>query len=399
MAVLDKYNIPGLRALINSNASKLYGAALATSTKHSYKTGWKYYTAFLTKMKYPPVLNAAYLSEYICVRLETGVGVGTLCNDINGIIHYATNPDNAIKYALTDKDKYIDKLRTGFANLSKNKSVKFRYAFSISQLMQLIDKFYVKYGVFDAVSYHAALVVSFWCMLRSGEYCYKDNTRSPIHNCDISFIDAPTKYVKLTLWFTKTAQTNSQSVIASCKCATKGYAKICPYHILRQYMHFKQKYYKAYNKPDNFVFITINPFGKKAPIKPLRYRDWLSVLKDAAGAIGLNPAYVGTHCTRISGATALYNINVPPAIIQYLGRWKSNCWMHYIRIDNEKILNIVDKANSTNYKSVADDVLIKSLSDGYCNDPIMQQLSCPIDNATPSHNCVRFKMKRHSFFN
>jgi integrase len=56
-------------------------------------------------------------------------------------------------------------------------------------------------------------------------------------------------------------------------------------------------------------------------------------LKHAVTDLGLDPSKFSGHSLRAGGATDLFVARTPYAIIQKMGRWKSNCFLIYFRDD------------------------------------------------------------------
>jgi len=67
----------------------------------------------------------------------------------------------------------------------------------------------------------------------------------------------------------------------------------------------------------------------------LEYDRLLAAVKTAARESGFDPARFGTHSLRIGGATIMAAAGLPSHYIQTLGRWKSLCFLKYIRMSLE----------------------------------------------------------------
>ena len=90
----------------------------------------------------------------------------------------------------------------------------FRIALTLDHLSIFIDYFYKKYPKFNAATYHAAIVIAFWCMLRSNEYTYINKNKLPIKNQHISLLKSNNlQYYRLTLINPKTAKYSSQTSV------------------------------------------------------------------------------------------------------------------------------------------------------------------------------------------
>eukprot|EP00644_Phytophthora_capsici_P006589 jgi/Phyca11/52783/gw1.36.568.1 len=62
-----------------------------------------------------------------------------------------------------------------------------------------------------------------------------------------------------------------------------------------------------------------------------------AAIKRAAVDIGEQPAEYGTHSLRSGGATALFAEGVDRLAIKHFGRWSSDCYERYARMDETTI--------------------------------------------------------------
>ena len=64
---------------------------------------------------------------------------------------------------------------------------------------------------------------------------------------------------------------------------------------------------------------------------PLQGSSVHSMVQQAMGMIGENPAEYGTHSLRSGGTTALADAGCPEVVLKTLGRWSSECYRIYAR--------------------------------------------------------------------
>ena len=55
---------------------------------------------------------------------------------------------------------------------------------------------------------------------------------------------------------------------------------------------------------------------------------------------------INTHSFRIGGATALSQAGIPDSQIQILGRWRSNCFVRYLRIPQNNAVELSRKMSN-----------------------------------------------------
>lgn len=333
----------------------MLAASVEESTDTVYEKGKRYFELLLNKLNIPLKASSNNIALYIAIRFQSGVQLSTLTGELCGIYHY---------YPMDKKDIYFDyisKLKKGYDKLRKT-NLKIRAAFSINQLIQAC-KYIIKNGhTLQALTYQLALVLSFWCLLRSAEYTYSSNNQRVITNKDVSFkIHNGIPYVTIRLMNPKTAKQSFQDVSASCKCKISPI--ICPYHLLYDYIIYKHKIIPFISKPNNSLLIVPNPYNKQLKYSPLRYDVWLSFIKTLSSVWNIPADLLGTHSARIAGATYLQSIGIPDAYIQYMGRWKSTCWKLYIRAADSMVLHYIDKKidDVDSYPNVSSDKLIHGI--------------------------------------
>lgn len=75
--------------------------------------------------------------------------------------------------------------------------------------------------------------------------------------------------------------------------------------------------------------------------KALPYKLFTGAVKGLVANAGLSPQMYSCQSLRISRATALERKGVPYHIIQAFGRWSSDSYMMYLRLDEQDILRMV----------------------------------------------------------
>ncbi|OWY93324.1 hypothetical protein PHMEG_00037332, partial [Phytophthora megakarya] len=68
-----------------------------------------------------------------------------------------------------------------------------------------------------------------------------------------------------------------------------------------------------------------------------------TAIKKAAASAGKNPRLYGTHSMRSGGATAMFVSGVDRLVIKHFGRWRSDCYEQYTRMDGATISNLSSK--------------------------------------------------------
>ena len=254
------------------------------------------------------------------------------------------------KFHIKTNGPLLEKILKGIKRTSKSK-LELRTAISLSQLIQLcqICTLYTTDDI-NYITYHTALVLSFWLMLRPGEYTY--NSKQPLYkilrNKHIQFASVnDKKTITITIPSPKTnnGELRYQSISTTCKCHIDKI--ICPYHITLTYLAKKSFIYPyQYTRPDNFLFITKN---KKFRTTSLNYAHWCNLFTQFANSLNISTNTFKPHSMRISGTTYLYKIGIEESVIRTAGRWSSDCWRRYLRISNNEAIVIIDNATMNNH--------------------------------------------------
>ena len=79
--------------------------------------------------------------------------------------------------------------------------------------------------------------------------------------------------------------------------------------------------------------------GHSTTVSKVSYPEFLSALKSACSAVGLDSSLFGTHSLRRGSTTDQFLHGIPDKVIKYSGRWRSNAFERYI--DQEQILQLV----------------------------------------------------------
>ena len=81
--------------------------------------------------------------------------------------------------------------------------------------------------------------------------------------------------------------------------------------------------------------------------EPLRVAEVRSQVRRVMAAIGRPAADYGAHSLRIGGATAALAAGVDPSVIRLLGRWSSDCYEIYTRLNRQVAVRVGLQVGST----------------------------------------------------
>ena len=94
-------------------------------------------------------------------------------------------------------------------------------------------------------------------------------------------------------------------------------------------------------------------FREPSTNRPISYDTMLGLTKQIYELAGLDPNLAGTHCWRISGATALFEGGATDTVIRTSGRWSSDLYRLYIRCCFQQSCKWSALAGSTTFGGAA----------------------------------------------
>ena len=165
----------------------------------------------------------------------------------------------------------------------------------------------------------AATSLAFHGLLRVSEFTspssYSYLKSRTLQRRDISI--QPDGTTKVSIRASKTdQQARGHQILIGCTGGTT-----CPALLIQQYLdHSHHHKFRPLFHFKSGCFLTRKIFA--------------NVLHECLLAVGANPKLYSTHSLRIGGATAAAAAGVHPTLIRDLGRWRSNCYQHYIRTPN-----------------------------------------------------------------
>ena len=174
---------------------------------------------------------------------------------------------------------------------------------------------------YNQILLKAMMVLAFYCFLRVGEMTLKsggDHTKI-IQLSDIQFESAENQLLSMTV----TIRNYKHSDLQPKKIVLhrNNQNLICPVSVMGQYVSLVK-----HSHGPLFCFICGTPAS---------YFYFNSSLKSfLLRFVGLSPDLYKGHSFRIGAATSAAARGVTLSVIQNLGRWKSNAFKNYIRMDN-----------------------------------------------------------------
>ena len=123
----------------------------------------------------------------------------------------------------------------------------------------------------------------------------------------------------------KASKTDPFRVGMSIFITATGYP-ICPLQALEKYL-----YYCKCRKGPLFQFSNGHYLTRQA---------LASIVKKGLASYGISPSAYSTHSFHIGAASTAAAAGIPDSLIKSLGRWRSDCYQRYLRIDHKRLCKI-----------------------------------------------------------
>lgn len=300
-----------------SETDNLINHSFAASTWKTYKTAVDSLHIFRNKYNTPDIwpVPLDHLMNFVAYLSCKGLSSSTASTYISGIGH---------AHRIRGLDSFTNnfllvKMLEGMRRRVQSRDI--RVPISLTLLRRLIHSIkFVCSSNYEARMFSSAFSLAFFALLRIGEIACDSKAitgEHVIHIEDVSYVENPSGRSELYLKIRSSkADQRKESVTLILREQAQD---ICPLKLLRIYLSMR---HPASNKP---LFLHFDGSS-------LTRYQFNSVLKKALDFCGVT-AHVRSHSLRIGGATELSRAGVPDADIKRWGRWASNAFSGYIRLD------------------------------------------------------------------
>lgn len=300
---------------LDSLAQLLISNSVAASTRKTYATSIQKLSNFRNNYQLPDTWPVPIkdLLLFIAYYAQQGLSASSISTYMSGI-GYAHKVGS-----LTDPTKsfLVIKAIEGLRRLKGRHVNDLRAPITLTLLDKMIYSLkYICSNKYEQVMFTAAFSLAFFGLLRVSEFTVPSTISSNHKQLLVSDVHLSNNTVFLKIRWSKTDQLGL-SVTLQIK-ANGGIH--CPVNSLSKYL--KNRPHAA--DRDN-LFIHFNT-------KPLTKYQFCSLLQKALQFIDA-PDHVRSHSFRIGGATYLHSIGVPDDRIKVMGRWKSEVFTRYIRLN------------------------------------------------------------------
>jgi hypothetical protein len=192
----------------------------------------------------------------------------------------------------------------------------------------------------DRVLWGAA-VMGFFFMLRRSEYLADRSSVKPyaIRLGDVSFRTSPgqtattlTSTVAVAVHF-RGGKADQRGIGATRTLEKSGLRWLCPVRACWSLVRVA-KARRA--QADELLCTTTTGTALTAA-------EMIAAVKQAAKRAGMDPRAYDTHSMRSGGATAMFEAGVDRLVIKHFGRWKSDCYEQYTRMDGLTMSHLARK--------------------------------------------------------
>ncbi|EQC24749.1 hypothetical protein SDRG_17359 [Saprolegnia diclina VS20] len=318
-------------------------AALATSTRGRYAAAWEQWRAWRERQGYHPWLSPDQreqsngLINYVLYLRDQGNSAGTIRSKLCGVAwHHQVH--RGYNVALEpDHQLVLRGIERTDGPAQRKEPV------SIGMLWQM--RAGLDFNVPQQRSLWGAALLGFFFLLRKSEYLH-EGARPAMHGIRVKDVRFTTRFetvartvdeaheVHVTIPSSKTDQRGDGTTL---RLARSGSTWLCPIPALWELRRLARG---AGAVEDDPLCISFDQHGVAVPITELQVRQ---LLRSAAAKLGKEPATFTTHSLRSGGATAQFKGGATDLTIQKFGRWRSDAFKIYARIDDVAIAQLASR--------------------------------------------------------
>lgn len=301
--------------MATSTVQFLVSEAIRPDTRKKYYKAWEKYVEFCAgqDLLIAPITTLPFL-RFIAHEYEKGSAPSSVELYLTGIRHVAHKQGVEV---LLDEQQ-VRAAMLGFKKVSANPSGQDSISMSLLKSfgkMILVDNTLQLDAEFDRHMVWTSLVFAFFGLMRVSEYTdvlIRDHVTEDLRSIRIKLIRS--KNAPLSHSFVHLAE--------------NGDSMLCPLRAFKCYSSMRDKIF-----PSDFAFFV---FVNGDTYSPHNVNLFIAKLAKVAG-YG-DSWRLSSHSLRIGGATEAARAGVNVKVIQEMGRWRSDCFLKYIRPLDRDIL-------------------------------------------------------------
>lgn len=292
----------------------LLNSSLQPSSLPTYKRAWNLYYHFF-HTSFPGVqvnlpISAPNLALFIASLFDRNYAISTVNTYISAISY------SHKLFGLSDPSKvfFITQMLKGYGKLSTQVDVRLPITLPIlHRILSLGPE--LSLPAYELCLFNAMCSLAFHAYLRVGEMAVTNGNNTILNLHDVTkLLNADNQVIAIRVTFRNYKHSYNQSPIS---LVINRQNIFCPVGILMDYLAMR-----GYHDGPLFVL-------KGSPVERKYFCDLLSI---AIKRCGLNPTRYKGHSFRIGAASHAVERGFSDAQIRFMGRWKSNAFLRYIRL-------------------------------------------------------------------
>jgi len=296
---------------LKREASYLLNASLAAGTWTTYRRGVEKFIYFRNEVELKQEWPAS--EEHILLFISYLSINNFAPSTINTHIASLAFVHNVNKWPNPTEGFLVKKLKEGCRRTNARSDGRLPITPQMLRKLIHILPLICKSG-FEVQLFRAAFLLAFFAFLRVGELASTSSNQDLNRLISIDDINILNSSLSLTIRYSKTDQRGLSSKI---HIVGSSQPDLCPVGALLSYLQ---------SRPPCRGPLFIHFSGEV-----LTSYQFSHVLKEGIKHLGLSPQSFSSHSFRIGAATSAAINGLPEETIKRLGRWRSSCYINYIR--------------------------------------------------------------------
>ena len=304
--------------IVSDTTKLLINNSLSTNTKSQYWSIFQAYKIFVTNAfpgaPYLPFI-LLHLLEFISFKYRSGWAYSTIRSAVSALSFI----QNYLGFNDVCGNFLVQKSLLGVKKLRPSKDL--RDPISFKMLIKMLDSVHLIINdTYTVCLIKSMFILAFRAFLRISEMTYDSNSSSVNHCLKLSDIRISVKDNLVEVIFRSFKhKTDDKPFSLAIKGDTSPY---CPVRLLAQYLHMRK-----YNEGPLFLMKDRTPVNRKL---------FNNKLADVLNICGYNQKnlHIRSHSFRIGAATYAIAKGFTYEQVQVMGRWNSQAFKRYIRINS-----------------------------------------------------------------
>ena len=300
---------PGSIASLDMTAQHLLMSSLAPSSRVVYAKEFRRYEQFCSSVLGADLCFPATqptMARYIAHLFDASYASSTIATSVSAISYF----HKALGHPDPSESFYIKRLLIGVSKCNPSRDM--RVPISLPMLQQLIDAVpSIASDTYTAKMVRAMFSLAFFALLRLSEITTTARTAHTLQHKDVILGDT-----EMQVCFSSYKHSGAHPFKLSISQQPKG---VCPVRLVRDYL-------MARGNTQGPLFVHLD----QSPVTPHLFTEHLRLAVIAARLTHLN---ISSHCFRLGRCTHLASLGYSEHKIKLVGRWKSDSYTRYIRVD------------------------------------------------------------------